>query len=87
MTHAFRCDWCEEFHEGDPTVSLELQITVQPNSLLESVFDVRSDVNPSETLDFCSIDCLQEFPLGAKRDELLAEVGEKDELLAGGEQT
>lgn len=84
MSEAHRCDWCGEFDEGEPLVSLNIAITVeQETGLLSSL--VENGANPSETLDFCSLQCIQEYPLNAKRDELLAETNAKERLLGGGD--
>lgn len=84
MADAYQCDWCEEFEEGDPHVSLDLGITVERETgLLSSI--VENGANPSATLDFCSLQCLQAYPLNAERDELLTETNAKDQLLDGGD--
>jgi hypothetical protein len=80
MSDAYLCDLCGEYDDGDPLVSLDLGITVEQQTGLLSGL-VETDANPSVTLDFCSVHCIQEYPVGAKRDDLLRDTNAKDRLL------
>lgn len=80
MTDAYRCDYCNSFSEGTPTIRVDLSIDVNAgkNSFIGGLFN-QSD--GSRTIDLCSIECYHSADLNALRDEVLADLDSKNELL------
>lgn len=80
MSRAFRCDECGDFHEGQPAISVSLSLDVNgaPNGMLGQLF---SSSDGGETLDLCGVECYQAADLNGVRDEMLAELENKNELL------
>lgn len=79
MARAYRCDQCNDFHDGKPALRLQVSLQVDEPGLFESIFGASRD--PGETLDLCSLDCLQDVDLDSQKDDLLADVDAKDRLL------
>lgn len=80
MSDAFRCDECGDFHEGPPVISVSVSLDVNgtPDGMLGSLFGASDG---KETIDLCGLACYRECDLNAVRDDMLAGLENKHELL------
>lgn len=78
MARAYKCDQCGEFEEGEPAIKLNVSLQVGEPGVFEAVFGGAS--GPGESLELCGLDCLQAIDLDDRKDELLADVDQKDRL-------
>lgn len=81
MANAYRCDECGEFHEGVPV--LRTTISVDVNACEKGFLgDLFGGSDGEIAVDLCSIACYQKVDLNQIRENLLADIDSKGELLA-----
>jgi hypothetical protein len=80
MSNAYRCDECGDFHEGDPALTTSLSVDANGNAtgLLENIF---STSDGQVVIDLCSVECYQQIDFNEIRDDLLADVENKEQIL------
>ena len=78
MTDAYLCDHCNDFEEGEATLTITMKIGGEGGGLLSAFF---GSGGPSASFDFCSLSCADAFDFSTVKDELVAEIDDKQELL------
>lgn len=84
MSQAYKCDHCGEFKEGEAHISVKMTFTSDDAGFLGKLFGVGNGRN---TVEFCSLTCLESFSFDDRRDRMIDEYDRKDELLPDSEFT